>query len=251
MNYLQSNEKYFELVSANRNKPICKSLQTETITNFVTEESDSDEIVFKLIDKNSDDEMLKPQENAILEEIDEEVPLTKKAKKANTESKIIMEESELKTALEKMEQAQEEKIDENSKDKLVLEDDKKENSIPESEKKEDKLDQEDKFVPEDDKKENSMESEITIEESELKTAPVGISIGFSGNVNFDFVMKKQNNSCEPPWTEKYKPKNLSEFLGNEKKISEVKQWLMNHFNKKDDTKLGLMIVGPPGCGKNC
>lgn len=32
-------------------------------------------------------------------------------------------------------------------------------------------------------------------------------------------------------------------------MTQIKQWLSDHGKKKDGTKLALLIVGPPGCGK--
>lgn len=53
-----------------------------------------------------------------------------------------------------------------------------------------------------------------------------------------------------PWTEKYPPRSRSEFVGNEKGVQMIERWLMNHGQKIDGTKLGLIISGPPGCGKS-
>ena len=49
------------------------------------------------------------------------------------------------------------------------------------------------------------------------------------------------------WAEKYRPKNLSEIIGNTKTISELKSWASSWGEKM--TKKGVILSGPPGCGK--
>lgn len=63
------------------------------------------------------------------------------------------------------------------------------------------------------------------------------------------VIKDTDYDSKISWTEKHCPKSLSEFVGNEKQIAEIKTWLANHASTKPGTKLGLMLIGPSGCGK--
>lgn len=51
------------------------------------------------------------------------------------------------------------------------------------------------------------------------------------------------------WVSKYSPKTLQDFVGHSKQIQQIREWLQDHRHKKPGTKMGLMIVGPPGCGK--
>ena len=51
------------------------------------------------------------------------------------------------------------------------------------------------------------------------------------------------------WTEKYKPKNLRNIIGNKKKIKQIKEWIENFKNKVPNTKKVLLISGEPGLGK--
>lgn len=47
------------------------------------------------------------------------------------------------------------------------------------------------------------------------------------------------------WTEKYRPKKLSEVVGNEKAIEELKSWA----DGVAKSKKAVILLGPPGCGK--
>jgi replication factor C large subunit len=47
------------------------------------------------------------------------------------------------------------------------------------------------------------------------------------------------------WTEKYRPKKLSEVVGNEKAIEELKSWA----DGLGKSKKAVILHGPPGCGK--
>ncbi|HIQ12939.1 MAG TPA: AAA family ATPase [Thermoprotei archaeon] len=48
------------------------------------------------------------------------------------------------------------------------------------------------------------------------------------------------------WTEKYRPKTISEVIGNELSKKRLVEWLNNwRFSKK----LGALLIGPPGIGK--
>jgi len=52
--------------------------------------------------------------------------------------------------------------------------------------------------------------------------------------------------------EKYRPKKLTEYIGNDKLILEMKQWLINYYNPEFQTKSNnsnSLIVGGPGIGK--
>ncbi|RCV65510.1 replication factor C large subunit, partial [Methanophagales archaeon] len=47
------------------------------------------------------------------------------------------------------------------------------------------------------------------------------------------------------WTEKYRPKKLSEVVGNEKAIEDLKSWA----DGVAKSKKAVILHGPPGCGK--
>ncbi len=47
------------------------------------------------------------------------------------------------------------------------------------------------------------------------------------------------------WTEKYRPKKLSEVVGNEKAIGELNSWA----DVVGKSKKAVILLGPPGCGK--
>ena len=49
------------------------------------------------------------------------------------------------------------------------------------------------------------------------------------------------------WSEKYRPKGLSEIIGNTKTITQLKNWAKSWGGKKN--KKGIILSGPPGCGK--
>ena len=49
------------------------------------------------------------------------------------------------------------------------------------------------------------------------------------------------------WAEKYRPKNLSEIIGNTRTINELKNWAKSWGEKM--AKKGVILSGPPGCGK--
>jgi DNA polymerase III delta prime subunit len=52
------------------------------------------------------------------------------------------------------------------------------------------------------------------------------------------------------WSEKYAPKSLNEFVGNEESKYKVTEWLQNFRKQKAGTPLALLIVGPSGVGKS-
>lgn len=51
------------------------------------------------------------------------------------------------------------------------------------------------------------------------------------------------------WTDKYKPKKISEIVGNKILIKKAKLWLSNFQNKVAGTKTALLLAGIPGIGK--
>ena len=54
------------------------------------------------------------------------------------------------------------------------------------------------------------------------------------------------------WTEKYRPKKLSEYIGSQKIISEMKNWITHYFDAEYQTKHNnpnAIIIGNPGIGK--
>jgi len=50
------------------------------------------------------------------------------------------------------------------------------------------------------------------------------------------------------WTEKYRPKNLGEIIGNKQAISDLKNWA-DAWNKEIPKKRAVIISGKPGIGK--
>ncbi len=52
-----------------------------------------------------------------------------------------------------------------------------------------------------------------------------------------------------PWTEKYRPRILSEMIGNRAAISELKRWLDAWLRKLKSAKGSVLLVGPAGIGK--
>ena len=52
--------------------------------------------------------------------------------------------------------------------------------------------------------------------------------------------------------EKYRPKTLSEYIGNEKIVGECKKWLEDYYKPKpakSSAKANIILMGPPGIGK--
>jgi len=51
------------------------------------------------------------------------------------------------------------------------------------------------------------------------------------------------------WSDKYKPKNIEEMVGNSKNIEIINNWIIDFKEKKDNVKRALFIYGAPGIGK--
>ena len=49
------------------------------------------------------------------------------------------------------------------------------------------------------------------------------------------------------WAEKYRPQSLSDIIGNTKVINDLKSWAGSWGEKM--IKKGVILSGPPGCGK--
>lgn len=51
------------------------------------------------------------------------------------------------------------------------------------------------------------------------------------------------------WVDKYKPKKVSDLIGNKIMIKRARLWLSDYYNKIEGTKTALLLAGPPGIGK--
>jgi replication factor C large subunit len=51
-----------------------------------------------------------------------------------------------------------------------------------------------------------------------------------------------------PWTIKYKPQRISEFVGNRKAVQQLSEWLLSWGQNKSSKKASF-LYGPPGLGK--
>ena len=51
------------------------------------------------------------------------------------------------------------------------------------------------------------------------------------------------------WSDKYKPQDINEMVGNKKNIDTIKKWLSDFKSNKKNTERALFISGPPGIGK--
>ena len=49
------------------------------------------------------------------------------------------------------------------------------------------------------------------------------------------------------WTDKYRPQELSQVVGNNKEIKIIQEWVKNW--KDGHPQIPLLLVGPPGIGK--
>lgn len=49
------------------------------------------------------------------------------------------------------------------------------------------------------------------------------------------------------WVEKYRPKTMSEIVGNNKIKEELKNWIEEILH--NEIPKPVLLVGPPGCGK--
>ena len=63
--------------------------------------------------------------------------------------------------------------------------------------------------------------------------------------NLEKLKHKQHSNV--PWTHKYKPKKLNEFVGNKKEIKQIIDFIKNYQNEKKKT---LIIYGQNGIGKS-
>lgn len=57
------------------------------------------------------------------------------------------------------------------------------------------------------------------------------------------------NIKEELWVEKYRPKKISDIMGNKENIEKMKLWLRNFKNNLHTTKKLMLISGEPGIGK--
>jgi len=57
------------------------------------------------------------------------------------------------------------------------------------------------------------------------------------------VEERKTGKYELPWVEKYRPKRLSDVVGNEEVVERLK------VNAKHGNMTNLLLTGPPGCGK--
>ena len=57
------------------------------------------------------------------------------------------------------------------------------------------------------------------------------------------------NVKEELWAEKYRPKKISDIMGNKENIEKMKLWLTNFKNNLHKTKKLMLISGEPGIGK--
>lgn len=60
---------------------------------------------------------------------------------------------------------------------------------------------------------------------------------------------KTKNGRTEIWTEKYRPENLADLVGNELQVDEIETWFKAYKNKDPNIKRALLFSGPPGLGK--
>ena len=58
-----------------------------------------------------------------------------------------------------------------------------------------------------------------------------------------------NDYSNDLWLEKYRPKKLKDYIGNEDDILVIKEWIKNYYNKEVKTPKILILYGNPGVGK--
>lgn len=51
------------------------------------------------------------------------------------------------------------------------------------------------------------------------------------------------------WTEYFRPNKIDDYIGNKENIDLIKEWILNHKNKVENTKKILLLHGTPGVGK--
>jgi replication factor C subunit 1 len=52
------------------------------------------------------------------------------------------------------------------------------------------------------------------------------------------------------WTDKYRPKKISQIVGNTDNIKRLQSWLSRYQNKESDVERCVLLTGPPGLGKS-
>jgi DNA polymerase III delta prime subunit len=60
---------------------------------------------------------------------------------------------------------------------------------------------------------------------------------------------KAKNGRTEVWTEKYRPQNIEDLVGNSQQISEIDNWFNAYKNRDPSIKRALLFSGPPGLGK--
>ena len=62
-------------------------------------------------------------------------------------------------------------------------------------------------------------------------------------------MVENDNDNDVLWSEKYRPKNLSQIVGNVDQINEIRKWFMSFKNRDLSIKKALLFSGCPGTSK--
>jgi replication factor C subunit 1 len=73
----------------------------------------------------------------------------------------------------------------------------------------------------------------------------------------DKIISKENTNSLSPlievksclWSDKYKPKQINDMVGNKKNIELIKKWVSDFKSNKKGVQRALFIYGPPGIGK--
>lgn len=71
---------------------------------------------------------------------------------------------------------------------------------------------------------------------------------YTGTVVIPQTSKAKNGRTEI-WTEKYRPENLADLVGNELQVDEIETWFKAYKNRDPNIKRALLFSGPPGLGK--